>query len=296
MMQFFETYQRSPKLSPLVAELTWSHNLMILSRCKSEEEPLQVGRRDFALDLLFFNRALNCLVALELKIDEFQPGHLGQLEFYLEALDRDVRKPHEGPSIGVLLCATKDSEVVEYALSRAMSPALVAEYQTRLPDKMLLQAKLHEFYELGASRRQRPPSRRRRRAHAERRRLEGAAGSDQNLLAVVSTLRGYARPRGTCRELASGTAGGEAAARAADAAFAGRVLGRPRRSGPHRVGSARDIERRARRRGGRGHRSSASSAGRTCARNSAAASTCRLMGGCSPGSALLLEPGDRRMS
>ncbi len=110
--------------------------------------PLQVGGRDFALDLLFFNRALNCLVALELKIDEFQPEHLGKLEFYLEALDRDVRKPHEQPSIGVLLCATKDHEVVEYALSRAMSPALVAEYQTRLPDKKLLQAKLHEFYEL----------------------------------------------------------------------------------------------------------------------------------------------------
>jgi hypothetical protein len=79
---------------------------------------------------------------------EFQPAHLGQLEFYLEALDRDVKKPHEGPSIGVLLCATKDSKVVEYALSRSVSPALVAEYQTRLPDKKLLQAKLHEFYEL----------------------------------------------------------------------------------------------------------------------------------------------------
>ena len=77
--------------------------------------------------------------------------HLGKLEFCLEALDRDVRKPHERPSIGVLLCATKDHEVVEYALSRAMSPALVAEYQTRLPDKKLLQAKLHEFYQLAES-------------------------------------------------------------------------------------------------------------------------------------------------
>jgi hypothetical protein len=108
--------------------------------------PLQVGKRDFALDLLFFNRALNCLMAIELKIDEFQPEHLGKLEFYLEALDRDVKKPHERPSIGVLLCATKDHEVVRYALSRAASPALVAEYQTRLPEKKFLQAKLHEFY------------------------------------------------------------------------------------------------------------------------------------------------------
>ncbi len=114
--------------------------------------PIQVGGRDFALDLLFFNRALNCLVAFELKVVEFEPEHLGKLQFYLEALDRDVKKPHERPSIGVLLCATKNNEVVEYALSRSMSPALVAEYQTRLPDKKLLQAKLHEFYALAQSR------------------------------------------------------------------------------------------------------------------------------------------------
>jgi hypothetical protein len=80
--------------------------------------PIQVGGRDFEIDLLFFNRALNCLVASELKIEEFQPAHLGQLQFYLEALDQDVRKPHEAPSIAVLLCTTKDHEVVEYALSR----------------------------------------------------------------------------------------------------------------------------------------------------------------------------------
>ncbi len=112
---------------------------------------LQVGGRDFFLDLLFFNRTLNCLVAFELKIEEFQPEHLGKLEFYLEALDRDVRKSHEGPSVGVLLCATKNHEVVEYALSRAVSPALVAQYQTALPDRKLLQQKLHEFYELAQS-------------------------------------------------------------------------------------------------------------------------------------------------
>lgn len=115
------------------------------------EVPLQVGGRDFALDMLFFHRGLNCLVAIELKIGEFQPEHLGKLDFYLEALDRDVRKSHEGPSIGVLLCASKDNEVVEYALSRSLSPALVAEYQTQLPDKKLLQAKLHEFYTLTES-------------------------------------------------------------------------------------------------------------------------------------------------
>jgi predicted nuclease of restriction endonuclease-like (RecB) superfamily len=255
MRQFYETYWDEPKLSPLVRELSWTHNLLILGKCKQTEErefylrlclreqwgkrdlerqidsalfervalsppklsprvaelhptaptifkdsyfveflglpathseadlhaglieklkeflielgrdfcfvgsqyPVQVGKRDFALDLLFFNRALNCLVAIELKIDEFQPEHLGKLQFYLEALDRDVRKPHEQPSIGVLLCKTKDDEVVEYALCRSMSPALVAEYQTQLPDKNLLKAKLHEFYELAESEADRAP-------------------------------------------------------------------------------------------------------------------------------------------
>ncbi|HKI19209.1 MAG TPA: PDDEXK nuclease domain-containing protein [Isosphaeraceae bacterium] len=249
MMQFYETYRGQPKLAALLRELSWSHNLSIMSRCKRDEErefylrlaarehwsfrelerqlagalfervvlspvklstplaelhpdaasvfkdsylvefldlppkhseadlqralveqlkqfllelgrdfcfigsqyPVQVGGRDFALDLLFFNRALNALVAFELKVIEFEPEHLGKMQFYLEALDRDVKKPHEQPSIGVLLCATKNHEIVEYALSRSMSPALVAQYQTQLPDKKLLQAKLHEFYALAES-------------------------------------------------------------------------------------------------------------------------------------------------
>ena len=120
------------------------------------EYPVQVGRRDFALDLLFFHRGLNCLVAIELKVDRFEPEYLGKLGFYLEALDRDARKPHENPAIGLLLCASKDSEVVEYALSRTVSPALIAEYQTQLPDKKLLAAKLHEFYALNASEQAQP--------------------------------------------------------------------------------------------------------------------------------------------
>ncbi|MES2074274.1 MAG: PDDEXK nuclease domain-containing protein [Pseudomonadota bacterium] len=112
------------------------------------EYPLQVGGRDFALDLLFFHRGLNCLVAIELKVTRFEPEYLGKLSFYLEALDRDHRKAHENPAIGVLLCASKDDEVVEYALSRTLSPAVIAEYRTQLPDKLLLQAKLREFYAL----------------------------------------------------------------------------------------------------------------------------------------------------
>ena len=85
------------------------------------------------------------MVAIELKIEKFKPEHLGQLNFYLEALDRDIRKPHEQPSIGILLCNGKDDIVVEYALSRTVSPTLVADYQTKLPSKELLQRKWKEI-------------------------------------------------------------------------------------------------------------------------------------------------------
>ena len=82
----------------------------------------------------------------ELKVGRFETEYLGKLSFYLEALDKYEKKSHENPAIGVLLCANKDSEVVEFALNRTLSPALVAEYKTKLPDKKLLQRKLHEFY------------------------------------------------------------------------------------------------------------------------------------------------------
>ena len=82
-----------------------------------------------------------------MKADKFKTEHLGQLNFYLEALDRDVKKPNENPSIGVLLCKDKDSEIVEYALSRSHSPTMVSEYKTKLPDKKVLQQKLHELFD-----------------------------------------------------------------------------------------------------------------------------------------------------
>jgi len=243
MKQFYETYEADEKLSTLWRELSWTHNLIILSRCKTQKErifylqkakeehyskrelerqissslyerlendntklspavrvlhpaadkifkdqyilefldlPLshdendlrlslvanlkkfilelgrdftfvgeeyrvQVGNSDFFIDLLFFHRELQCLVAFELKIDKFKPEFLGKLEFYLEALDRDVRKSHEKPSIGVLLCKDRDDEVVEYALSRSVSPSVIAQYETKLISKELLRNKLHEF-------------------------------------------------------------------------------------------------------------------------------------------------------
>ncbi|MDQ8144078.1 PDDEXK nuclease domain-containing protein [Chryseobacterium sp. CFS15] len=246
MKQFYETYKDFPKLSPLVRQISWTHNLIIFSRCKSIEEKefylklvkkesyskreldrqisssffertmignsnffpiiekefnqditkifkdtyifdflnlpephnesdlqkgllqqmknfilelgkdflfvsqeykVQVGNSDFYIDLLFFHRGLQCLVAFELKADKFRPEHLGQLNFYLEALDRDVKRKNENPSIGMLLCKDKDSEVVEYALSRSLSPTMISEYKTQLPDKKLLQQKLHELFD-----------------------------------------------------------------------------------------------------------------------------------------------------
>jgi len=116
-----------------------------------QEYKLQVGNTDFYVDLLFFNRELSCLVAIELKIGKFKPEHLGQLEFYLEALDSNVRKPNENPSVGLILCATKDDTVVEYALRRSLSPALVAEYKLHLPDKKILENKLKELRDLAES-------------------------------------------------------------------------------------------------------------------------------------------------
>lgn len=110
-----------------------------------EEYVVQVGMKDFRIDLLLYHRGLNCLTAIELKVSEFQPEYLGKLQFYLEALDRDVKKPHENPSIGILICKTKDDEVVKYALSRNVSPTMIAEYETKLIDKKLLQKKLHEL-------------------------------------------------------------------------------------------------------------------------------------------------------
>ena len=113
-----------------------------------EEYRVQVGGQDFFIDLLFYNRALSCLVPIELKIGKFKPEHIGQINFYLEALDRDVKKPNENPSVGLILCASKDDAVVEYALSRSMSPTLVSDYTLCLPDKQMLKDKLQELAEL----------------------------------------------------------------------------------------------------------------------------------------------------
>ena len=110
-----------------------------------EEFRVQVGSEDYKIDLLFFHRGLQCLVAFELKIGKFKPEYISKMDFYLEALDRQKKKENENPSVGMILCASKDVEVVEYAMSRTLSPMMVAEYQLQLPDKNILQKKLQEL-------------------------------------------------------------------------------------------------------------------------------------------------------
>ena len=109
------------------------------------EYRIQVGNHDYYIDLLFYHRGLSCMVAFELKIGEFKPEYVGKMNLYLEALDREVKKQTENPSVGVILCASKDDEVVEFALSRTLSPTMVSEYRLKLIDKNLLQRKLKEY-------------------------------------------------------------------------------------------------------------------------------------------------------
>lgn len=108
---------------------------------------LQVGNKDYFTDLLFYHRDLQCLVLFELKITEFEPEFLGKLNFNLEALDRDVKRTFENPSIGILLCKGKDTEVVEYAMARSTSAAIIADYETKLIPKSVLANKLHQLVE-----------------------------------------------------------------------------------------------------------------------------------------------------
>lgn len=112
------------------------------------EYRVQVGNHDYYIDLLFFHRELACLVAFELKIGEFQPEYISKMNLYLEALDREVKNENENPSVGIILCTSKDDDVVEFTLNRSLSPTMVATYTQKLIDKNLLQNKLKEYVEL----------------------------------------------------------------------------------------------------------------------------------------------------
>ena len=113
-----------------------------------DEYRVQVWSHDFFIDLLFYNRELSCLVAFELKLGEFKAEYLGKMNLYLEALDRDVKKEQENPSVGVILCSSKDEDVVEYSISKNMSQTMISEYKLKLIDKKLLETKLKEMKNL----------------------------------------------------------------------------------------------------------------------------------------------------
>ena len=113
-----------------------------------DEYRIQVGKHDFYIDLLFYNRELSCLVAFELKLGEFKAEYLGKMNLYLKALDKDVRKENENPSVGVILCSSKDKDIVEYSLDSNMTQTMIAEYKLKLIDKKLLENKLREVKKL----------------------------------------------------------------------------------------------------------------------------------------------------
>ena len=113
-----------------------------------DEYRIQVGKHDFYIDLLFYNRELSCLVAFELKLGEFKAEYLGKMNLYLKALDRDVRKENENPSVGVILCSSRDKDIVEYSLDSNMSQTMIAEYKLKLIDKKLFEDKLKEVKNL----------------------------------------------------------------------------------------------------------------------------------------------------
>ena len=113
-----------------------------------DEYRVQVWSHDFFIDLLFYNRELSCLVAFELKLGEFKAEYLGKMNLYLEVLDRDVKKEQENPSVGVILCSSKDKDVVEYSISKNMSQTMISEYKLKLIDKKLLETKLKEMKNL----------------------------------------------------------------------------------------------------------------------------------------------------
>lgn len=110
-----------------------------------EEYPVMVGGEDFKIDLVFYHRLLRCMVAIELKIGAFKPEYVGKMQFYLEALDRKIKLEQENPSVGLILCKNHNKEVVEIAMSRAVSPMQVSRYKTKIIDQRLLKKRLHSL-------------------------------------------------------------------------------------------------------------------------------------------------------
>ena len=111
------------------------------------EYQIVVGGKQKRIDLLFYHRALQCLVAVELKSVDFEAEFVSKLDLYLEALDRDYKRPNENPSMGIILCPSADKSEVEYTLNRSMSPTMVAEYRRLLIPEAVMQHSLAEYCE-----------------------------------------------------------------------------------------------------------------------------------------------------
>lgn len=110
-----------------------------------EEHPIKVGGKTYKVDLLFYHRQLQCMVAFELKTTEFHPAYQGQLEFYLEALDQEERRSNENPTIGIILCKESDMETVRFALNRSMSPMMIMQYKEQLKVGGVIQRSIEEY-------------------------------------------------------------------------------------------------------------------------------------------------------
>jgi len=141
-----ETYSETELRKAILANLRnffleFGKNLSFVG----EEYPLVVDEEEFRVDLLFFHRELQCLVAVELKIGKFKPEYVGKMQFYLGALDEKIRLPHENPSIGLILCRSKSDSVVRMTLSKTDKPIKISVYQTKLPDKKLIQQRLEKI-------------------------------------------------------------------------------------------------------------------------------------------------------
>ena len=113
----------------------------------ASEYPVMVGGKQKRIDLLFYHRALQCLVAVELKAVDFEAEFVSKLDLYLEALDRDYKRPNENPSVGIILCPSADKSEVEYTLSRSLSPTMVTEYHRLLIPVDVMQHSLAEYCE-----------------------------------------------------------------------------------------------------------------------------------------------------
>lgn len=110
-----------------------------------EEYPVTVGGESFYIDLLFYHRRLQCLIAIDLKKGKFKPAYVGQSQFYVAALDEQVRLPHENPSIALILCRDANHVQVKLALSVAAKKIGIATYQTALPDEQHIQQRLQQL-------------------------------------------------------------------------------------------------------------------------------------------------------